>query len=109
MCTIYQGKKHLKKIKFVSKNVDALAKLYEHVDDVDYYAAGLLEKRKPGSILGHTFQCIVGEMFFRWKFGDRFYYEFGNQPGSFGSGTQLNNIVKFLIWFERRNTRIPMT
>ncbi|VVC25042.1 Hypothetical protein CINCED_3A001808 [Cinara cedri] len=75
------------------KNVDALSKLYEHVEDVDYYAAGLLEKRKPGSILGHTFQCIIGEMFFRWKFGDRFFYEFGNQPGSF-SLDQLQEIRK---------------
>jgi len=66
--------------------VDALASMYEHVDDVDYYAAGILEKQKPGSIFGHTFQCVIGEMFFRWKFGDRFYYEFGNQPGSFSLG-----------------------
>jgi len=56
------------------------------VDDVDYYAAGILEKPKPGSIFGHTFQCVIGEMFFRWKFGDRFFYEFGNQPGSFSLG-----------------------
>jgi len=69
-----------------TKNVDALAELYEHVDDVDYYAAGMLEKARPGAILGHTFQCVVGEMFFRWKFGDRFYYEFGDQPGSFSLG-----------------------
>lgn len=74
------------KSKNVMQNADALASLYEHVDDVDYYAAGILEKQKPGSIFGHTFQCIIGEMFFRWKFGDRFYYEFGKQPGSFSLG-----------------------
>jgi len=68
------------------KNVKILASLYEHVDDVDFYAAGLLEKLKPGSSMGHTFQCIAGEMFFRWKFGDRFFYEFGNQTGSFHLG-----------------------
>jgi len=68
------------------KHVDALAGLYENVNDVDYYAAGLLEKSKPGAIFGHTFQCVIGEMFFRWKFGDRFYYEFGDQPGSFTLG-----------------------
>lgn len=56
------------------------------MDDIDYYAAGILENSKPGAILGHTFQCVVGEMFFRWKFGDRFYYEFDNQPGSFSLG-----------------------
>jgi len=75
------------------QNVDALARLYEHVDDIDYYAAGMLEKGKPGSILGHTFQCVVGDMFYKWKYGDRFFYEFGNQPGSF-SLDQLNEIRK---------------
>ncbi|XP_060870138.1 peroxidase-like [Metopolophium dirhodum] len=80
------------------KNVDALASMYEHVDDVDYYAAGILEKQKPGSIFGHTFQCVIGEMFFRWKFGDRFYYEFGKQPGSF-SLDQLKEIRKTTLAF----------
>jgi len=68
------------------KHVEALSKIYEHVDDIDYYVAGLLEKSKPGSLLGHTFQCVVGEMFFRFKYGDRYYYEFGNQIGSFKLG-----------------------
>uniref|UniRef100_A0A2S2NAX9 Peroxidase n=1 Tax=Schizaphis graminum TaxID=13262 RepID=A0A2S2NAX9_SCHGA len=75
------------------KDIDALSKIYEHVDDVDYYVGGLLEKTKPGSMLGHTFQCVVGEMFFRLKYGDRFYYEFGNQIGSFKLD-QLNEIRK---------------
>ncbi|XP_029342588.1 peroxidase-like protein 3 [Acyrthosiphon pisum] len=42
------------------KHVEALSKMYEHVDDIDYYVAGMLEKPKPGSLLGHTFQCDVG-------------------------------------------------
>lgn len=70
------------------KNVDTLASLYEDPNDVDFYVGGLLEKLKPGSLLGHTFQCISGEMFFRWKFGDRFFYEFGNQTGSFRPGNE---------------------
>lgn len=68
------------------QNINLLASLYEHVDDIDFYAGGMLEKKKPGAILGHTFQCITGEMFFRWKYGDRFFYEFGNQAGSFTLG-----------------------
>ncbi|XP_022170134.1 peroxidase-like isoform X2 [Myzus persicae] len=75
------------------KHIEALSKMYEHVDDIDYYVAGLLEKSKPGSLLGHTFQCVVGEMFFRFKYGDRYYYEFGNQIGSFKL-EQLNEIRK---------------
>jgi len=69
--------------------------MYEHVDDIDYYVAGLLEKSKPGSLLGHTFQCVVGEMFFRFKYGDRYYYEFGNQIGSF----KLGNIYTLLSYY----------
>lgn len=63
-----------------------MAKVYEDVNDIDLYAAGILEKHKPGASTGHTFQCLLGEMFYRWKFGDRFFYEFGNQPGSFSLG-----------------------
>lgn len=76
------------------KNVDDLAALYEHVDDIDFYAAGLLENAKPGSLFGHTFQCVIGEMFFRWKFGDRYYYEFGDQPSSFS----LGNVERFFFF-----------
>ncbi|XP_022162140.1 peroxidase-like [Myzus persicae] len=75
------------------KNVDTLASLYEDPNDVDFYVGGMLEKLKPGSSLGHTFQCISGEMFYRWKFGDRFFYEFGNQTGSFRPD-QLDEIRK---------------
>jgi hypothetical protein len=78
---------------YIFKNVDVLANLYENVNDIDYYPAGLLEKPKPGAILGHTFQCIIGEMFFRWKFGDRFYYEFGNQTGTFSSGEKMFSFI----------------
>jgi len=73
-------------IRRITKHVETLSKMYEHVDDIDYYVAGLLEKSQPGSLLGHTFQCVVGEMFFRFKYGDRYYYEFGNQIGSFKLG-----------------------
>lgn len=78
------------------EKVNTLTKLYRDVDDVDYYVGGIFENKKPGSVLGHTFQCIVGEMFYRWKFGDRFYYEFGNQTGSFNLD-QLNEIRKITM------------
>lgn len=79
-----------KKKKIFFKNVDTLASLYEDPNDVDFYVGGMLEKLKPGSSLGHTFQCISGEMFYRWKFGDRFFYEFGNQTGSFRPGNECH-------------------
>lgn len=81
-----KNRNYLKMKNHALQNINLLASLYEHVDDIDFYAGGMLEKKKPGAILGHTFQCITGEMFFRWKYGDRFFYEFGNQAGSFTLG-----------------------
>lgn len=36
------------------KHIDALSTIYEHVDNVDYFVASLLEKSKPGSMLGQV-------------------------------------------------------
>ncbi|XP_050538281.1 peroxidase-like isoform X5 [Daktulosphaira vitifoliae] len=75
------------------ENVSILASLYKDVNDIDFYVAGMVERLKPGAILGHTFQCVVGEMFYRWKFGDRYYYEFKNSTGAF-TLNQLDQIRK---------------
>lgn len=49
------------------QSVSKLSSVYQHVDDVDLFVGGLLEKPKPGSLLGHTFLCIVGDQFARLK------------------------------------------
>lgn len=64
--------------------------------------------------IGPTFGCLVGIQYYHLKFGDRYYYEHGDQSGSFTIGLLLNK--KHLIpmrnnqnhytilppWFSRR-------
>uniref|UniRef100_A0A2P2HX17 Peroxidase-like n=1 Tax=Hirondellea gigas TaxID=1518452 RepID=A0A2P2HX17_9CRUS len=70
-----------------------LSTMYQHVDDIDLFVGGLLEHPKVGSLVGHTFLCIVGDQFARLKLGDRFYYENGGLRSSF-SEAQLEQIRK---------------
>ncbi|XP_061178167.1 peroxidase-like protein [Saccostrea echinata] len=53
----------------------ALQRTYRHPDDIDLYAGGLSETPRKGSILGPTFQCLIGYQFGLYKHGDRFWYE----------------------------------
>ncbi|XP_049871217.1 peroxidase-like [Pectinophora gossypiella] len=71
----------------------ALAQLYESVDDIDLFVGGGLETPVAGSIMGHTFQCIVAEQFYRTRVGDRFFYDNSEMPHSFTSA-QLQEIKK---------------
>ena len=41
--------------------IDKLASVYSHVDDVDLYIAGLMETPASGSLLGPTFSCIISD------------------------------------------------
>lgn len=74
---------------FLFQTISKLSTLYEQVSDIDLFVGGMSEKIVPGTLLGPTFQCIIGEQFKRWRNGDRFYYEFGKQAGSFNIGTQI--------------------
>ncbi|XP_075976123.1 salivary peroxidase/catechol oxidase-like [Anticarsia gemmatalis] len=73
--------------------INALQYLYECVDDIDLFVGGALERDVQGSILGHTFQCIVAEQFYRSRIGDRFFYDHGEMPHSFTTD-QLKEIKK---------------
>ncbi|XP_071518340.1 salivary peroxidase/catechol oxidase-like [Panulirus ornatus] len=73
--------------------VRAFQQVYESVDDIDAFIAGISERNAPGSILGPTFRCIVGDQFTRLKRGDRFFYDLADMPTSFSEG-QLNEIRK---------------
>ncbi|CAG0923241.1 unnamed protein product [Notodromas monacha] len=70
-----------------------LKTLYESVDDIDLFIGGIVERPlfEGGGTVGPTFTCILGDQFARLKRGDRFYYEEGNQAGSF-TPEQLSSI-----------------
>lgn len=59
---------------------------FRSVRDVDLIIGGISEKHVPGAVLGPTFACLTGMQFHHWKFGDRYYFEHGDQPGSFTLG-----------------------
>ena len=48
--------------------------------DIDLYVGGFLED--PMKI----FRQLMAIQFYHWKFGDRFYFEHSDQPGSFNQG-----------------------
>lgn len=83
----------LKDVMDVEK-IELLKKVYSSVHDIDYFVGGSLEKKYPGSLASKSFQCVVAKAFFRYKFGDRFFYEFGGHPGAF-TLEQLDAIRKF--------------
>lgn len=63
------------------------------MDDIDYYVGGLLEKPLPDGTLGQSFACIQAESFFRWKFGDRMFYEFSQTRFSLGMNLFSENSI----------------
>lgn len=59
---------------------------FRHVNDIDLYAGAMSEEHLPGSFLGPTFTCIMGEQFRNLKLGDRFWYENPDHMHKFTSG-----------------------
>ena len=51
--------------------VPRLQRLYRSIEEVDLYIGGTIERPLEGSLLGPTFQCIVGDQFRRLRLGDR--------------------------------------
>lgn len=55
--------------------VDALASVYDSVDDIDLWVGGLAENPVDGGQLGELFRFIVVDQFRRLRDGDRYWYE----------------------------------
>ncbi|XP_014293942.1 peroxidase isoform X2 [Halyomorpha halys] len=93
-----------------SENINLLAEYYASVDDVEFYVAGLMENHVDGALTGPTFQCILGEQFVRWRNGDRFYYQFSDQAGSFTPAQyeQLQKLRLSLIFCRNGDNIINM-
>lgn len=81
----------LKALMADDNTTEILKALYRNVTDVDLFSGGLSEKPIEGAQVGETFACIIASVFQALKYGDRFYYEHGNQSGSF-THAQLQSI-----------------
>ena len=80
-----------------SQNIRKLKRLYSKVEDIDLFLGGLLEQpSKAGrAIVGDTFLCIIGDQFARLKRGDRFFYDLGNQSGSFKKSNSFSDLTDY--------------
>ncbi|KAK0173176.1 hypothetical protein PV328_006414 [Microctonus aethiopoides] len=71
-------------------------RIYESIQDIDLFSAGLSEKPVLGGLVGPTFACIIAQQFSNLRKGDRFWYENDLSPSAF-TPEQLDQIrrIKF--------------
>ena len=73
--------------------ISALRAVYGHVDDVDLFIGGVLERPLPHVLLGKTFGRLVGDQFIRLRQGDNFFYDLGGSKRPWRlSGGQLEQV-----------------
>ncbi|XP_050540461.1 peroxidase-like isoform X2 [Daktulosphaira vitifoliae] len=63
--------------------VNILKKTYNSVYDIDLIVGMLLEIPEQDSMIGPTAKCIIADGFYRYRYGDRFFFDVPGQPGSF--------------------------
>lgn len=72
-------------------DIARLKKNYASHEDCELSVCGALENHIPGSITGPTFTHIVTEQFYRYRVGDRYFFE--NEQNNF-STEQIREIRK---------------
>ena len=55
--------------------LEALESVYQNVDQLDLWVAGLCEEDVPESMVGRIYHELIVDQFTRLRDGDRFYYE----------------------------------
>uniref|UniRef100_A0A2H8TKQ6 Peroxidase n=2 Tax=Melanaphis sacchari TaxID=742174 RepID=A0A2H8TKQ6_9HEMI len=66
-------------------DVEKLKQLYASVYDIDLLVGALLERPVDGGTVGPTAQCIIADVFYRIRYGDRYFFDVSNQAGSYSS------------------------
>ncbi|XP_008473802.1 peroxidase-like [Diaphorina citri] len=94
----YAGLKPVKSFEELSdvigpENIHLLKLGYKHVDDIDLFVGGYLENPLHDSLFGPTFTYVIADQFYRWKFGDRFWFSVLGKPWSF-TEEQYHEILK---------------
>ncbi|XP_022170860.1 peroxidase-like [Myzus persicae] len=64
-------------------DIELLKQNYESVEDIDLLVGALLEPLVDDAMVGETARCIISDGFFRIRYGDRFFFDVEDQPGSF--------------------------
>uniref|UniRef100_A0A2S2PK29 Peroxidase n=1 Tax=Schizaphis graminum TaxID=13262 RepID=A0A2S2PK29_SCHGA len=70
---------------FSYDDVNTLKELYATIYDIDLIVGALLEPPVDGGTVGPTAQCILADVFYRIRYGDRFFFNVRDQPGSYSS------------------------
>lgn len=80
---------------FTPESSQILQAIYKSPRDIDLLVGVLGERRLTKyTILGKIGSCIIAEQFRRFKYGDRFFYQWTNGPNPFTTGEKRNEILR---------------
>lgn len=83
---------------FTPASSNILQTIYKSPRDIDLVVGVLGERRQTAyTLLGKIGSCIISEQFRRFKFGDRFFYQWAEGPNPFTPGKYEIEIVKITI------------